>query len=26
MVAIGAIIICAVLIDEIRRRLQEKER
>jgi len=26
MVAIGAIIICAVLVDEIRRRLQEKER
>ncbi len=26
MVAIGAIIICAVLIEEIRRRLQEKER
>ncbi len=26
MVAIGAIIICAVLVDEIRRKLQEKER
>jgi ribose transport system permease protein len=26
MVAIGVIIICAVLVDEIRRRLQEKER
>ncbi len=26
MVAIGAIIICAVLVDEIRRRLQETER